>query len=277
MDIDKPLTERAADLLRRPDLVRLLGAAVPLLGKIAVRYRPAPPPKPVPPPRPEDLNRLAHGAAPEMPPLRVDGNTTTVTFTAESLDTLKGLADKMRGQTSGEVTAPPPGPPPMPSPWLKAAVAKRAGKDVRFENGDPIAAEIVVDGACWDRLDERGKTYALTLALRSIRHKERADGGDMVKIERPPIACWPDMTDEATELIAQLGPDGAEGAALTGALTSSDIIENLIEAVAKFERREAAGQDLSLVAGELWVLRTRLMALAETIADQATPSDNGPD
>ena len=277
MDIDKPLTERAADLLRRPDLVRLLGAATPLLGKIAVRYRPAPPPKPVPPPRPEDLNRLAHGAAPEMPPLRVDGNTTTVTFTAESLDTLKGLADKMRGQTSGEVTAPPPGPPPMPSPWLKAAVAKRAGKDVRFENGDPIAAEIVVDGACWDRLDERGKTYALTLALRSIRHKERADGGDMVKIERPPIACWPDMTDEATELIAQLGPDGAEGAALTGALASSNELDNLEEAVAKFERREAAGQDLSLVAGELWVLRTRLMALAETIADQATPSDNGPD
>ena len=277
MDIDKPLTERAADLLRRPDLVCLLGAAVPLLGKIAVRYRPAPPPKPVPPPRPEDLNRLAHGAAPEMPPLRVDGNTTTVTFTAESLDTLKGLADKMRGQTSGEVTAPPPGPPPMPSPWLKAAVAKRAGKDVRFENGDPIAAEIVVDGACWDRLDERGKTYALTLALRSIRHKERADGGDMVKIERPPIACWPDMTDEATELIAQLGPDGAEGAALTGALASSNELDNLEEAVAKFERREAAGQDLSLVAGELWVLRTRLMALAETIADQATPSDNGPD
>lgn len=277
MDIDKPLTERAADLLRRPDLVRLLGAATPLLGKIAVRYRPAPPPKPVPPPRPEDLNRLAHGAAPEMPPLRVDGNTTTVTFTAESLDTLKGLADKMRGQTSGEVTAPPPGPPPMPSPWLKAAVAKRAGKDVRFENGDPIAAEIVVDGACWERLDERGKTYALTLALRSIRHKERADGGDMVKIERPPIACWPDMTDEATELIAQLGPDGAEGAALTGALASSNELDNLEEAVAKFERREAAGQDLSLVAGELWVLRTRLMALAETIADQATPSDNGPD
>ena len=277
MDIDKPLTERAADLLRRPDLVRLLGAATPLLGKIAVRYRPAPPPKPVPPPRPEDLNRLAHGAAPEMPPLRVDGNTTTVTFTAESLDTLKGLVDKMRGQTSGEVTAPPPGPPPMPSPWLKAAVAKRAGKDVRFENGDPIAAEIVVDGACWDRLDERGKTYALTLALRSIRHKERADGGDMVKIERPPIACWPDMTDEATELIAQLGPDGAEGAALTGALASSNELDNLEEAVAKFERREAAGQDLSLVAGELWVLRTRLMALAETIADQATPSDNGPD
>lgn len=269
MDIDKPLTERAADLLRRPDLVRLLGAAAPLLGKIAVRYRPAPPPK--------EPKVQAPSAEAKMPPLRVDGNTTTVTFTAESLSTLKGLADKMRGQTSGEVTAPPPGPPPMPSPWLKAAVAKRAGKDVRFENGDPIAAEIVVDGACWERLDERGKTYALTLALRSIRHKERADGGDMVKIERPPIACWPDMTDEATELIAQLGPDGAEGAALTGALASSNELDNLEEAVAKFERREAAGQDLSLVAGELWVLRTRLMALAETIADQATPSDNGPD
>ena len=264
MDIDKPLTERAADLLRRPDLVCLLGAAVPLLGKIAVRYRPAPPPK--------EPKVQAPSAEAKMPPLRIDGNTTTVTFTAESLSTLKGLADKMRGQTSGEVTAPPPGPPPMPSPWLKAAVAKRAGKDVRFENGDPIAAEIVVDGACWDRLDERGKTYALTLALRSIRH-----GGDMVKIERPPIACWPDMTDEATELIAQLGPDGAEGAALTGALASSNELHNLEEAVAKFERREAAGQDLSLVAGELWVLRTRLMALAETVADQATPSDNGPD
>ena len=268
MDIDKPLTERAADLLRRPDLVRLLGAATPLLGKIAVRYRPAPPPK--------EPKVQAPSAEAKMPPLRVDGNTTTVTFTAESLSTLKGLADKMRGQTSGEVTAPPPGPPPMPSPWLKAAVAKRAGKDVRFENGDPIAAEIVVDGACWERLDERGKTYALTLALRSIRHKERADGGDMVKIERPPIACWPDMTDEATELIAQLGPDGAEGAALTGALASSNELDNLEEAVAKFERREAAGQDLSLVAGELWALHTRLMGLAETVADQAPPCDNGP-
>lgn len=236
MDIDKPLTERAADLLRRPDLVCLLGAAVPLLGKIAVRYRPAPPPKPVPPPR-------VPGA---------------------------------EGKTSGEVTAPPPGPPPMPSPWLKAAVAKRAGKDVRFENGDPIAAEIVVDGACWERLDERGKTYALTLALRSIRHKERADGGDMVKIERPPIACWPDMTDEATELIAQLGPDGAEGAALTGALASSNELDNLEEAVAKFERRLAAGQDLAPYARDLWSLRTRLMALAETASDQSEDCDDGP-
>ena len=87
MDIDKPLTERAADLLRRPDLVRLLGAAAPLLGKIAVRYRPAPPPKPVPPPRAPSVE-----ASPDKTP-------------------------------AGEVTAPPPGPPPMPSPWLKAAVA----------------------------------------------------------------------------------------------------------------------------------------------------------
>jgi hypothetical protein len=243
MDIDKPLTERAAALLRDPSRVRLLGAAAPLLGKIAVRYRPAPPPKP---PKP-------------LPPQRSPGSEV-----------------KPDKAASSEVTAPPPGPPPMPSPWHKAAVAKKANSLARFEDGSPIAAEIVVDGACWDRLNEKGRTYALLLALRSIRHKERADGSDMVKIERPPIACWPDMTDAATELIAQLGPDGAEGAALTGALASSNELDALDEAVAKFERREAAGQDISLIAGELWALRDRLSALAVIAADQATPSDNGP-
>lgn len=244
MEIDQELTTRAADLLRtRP----ILGAAAGLLGKIAVRYRPAPPPKaPVPKPPPRT------GA---------------------------------KAEESGEVTAAPPGPPPMPSPWNKAAVAKRAGKDVRFPDGSPIAAEVIVDGACWEALNEHGRTAALMLALRSIRHKEGPDGEDKVKIEKAPIHCWPDMTNEATEIIGQLGPDGAEGAALTGCFIESDEVEALACALAAFRRRLDAGQNLNDKAPSLRRLHDILTHIAAEAAGNPTfteeveddgPSDNGP-
>lgn len=233
MEIDDQLTDRADDLLRtRP----ILAAAAGLLGKIAVRYRPAPPPK----------------------------------------EPKKKAPPRAGAEESGEVTAKPPGPPPMPSPWNKAAVAKKAVKDVRFPNGNPIAAEVIVDGACWERLNEKGRTYALMLALRSIRHKEDEHGADKVKIEKAPIHCWPDMTAEATEVIAQLGPDGAEGAALTSALASSDIGENLEEAVAKFRRLLDAGQDMTEHLRILCLMTSCLQQIYEEVEEQADPSDNGP-
>jgi len=201
MTPDTELTARVNRLLREDP--RLLAAA-PLLDKVAVRYRPAPPPKP-----------------PKRKPPQRNG----------------------KDAESGEVTAPPPGPALCPSPWHKAVTIARCSEvDL---NGGKWLAKATVDGACWDRLNEAGRDAALIVALRGLRHKETGDGGDTVKIEKPPIRCWPDTRDCAALLMDQLGPDGAEGAALVGALSDADDMDNLDEAVARIRRRLDAGQDLS--------------------------------
>ncbi len=233
MTPDTELTARVNRLLRTDP--RLLAAA-PLIDKVAVRYRPAPPPKP-----------------PKVKPPQRNGQDTP---------------------ESGEVTAPPPGPPPCPSPWHKAVTIARCSEvDL---NGGKWLAKATVDGACWDRLNEIGKDAALVLALRGLRHKETGDGGDMVKIEKPPIRTWPDVRDEAAEVMGQLGPDGADGAALTGALSEADDAENLREAVARIKRRDLAGQDIGGFAVLLHEMRDHLVDLASTAADHAMPSDNDP-
>lgn len=266
IDIDADLTAQAFDLLRTDE--RLLAAA-PLLGKVAVLYR-EPKPEPEAPP----ADKPAKGK--KMPPVRVDGNTTTITIGVDTFGVIKDIAARLRGAADGEITAPPPGPPACPSPWHAAAVLSKADALAKFRpdtfaessewaslNGGPILAKVIVDGTYFDKLNGAGQRAALVHALRGLRHKSRAsDDADIAVIEKPPIRCWPDTAAESQELMAALGPDGAEGAALTGALASSDEIENLDEAVAKFERRLAAGQDLSRVMRDLISLGERLMAVA---------------
>lgn len=281
IDINADLTAQAFDLLRTDE--RLLAAA-PLLGKVAVLYR-EPKPEPEAPP----ADKPAKGDKKGLRPPPRDG-VVSVTFTAESLGKLSDLADKLRGaEASGEVSAPPPGPPACPSPWHAAAVLRKADALAKFRpdtfaessewaslNGGPILAKVIVDGTIWDKLDGAGQRAAMVHALRGLRHKSRAsDDADIAVIEKPPIRCWPDTAAESQELMAALGPDGAEGAALTGALASSDIGENLEEAVAKFTRRADAGQDLS---GYAYLLRDIIESLQVVLgwADVADePSDDG--
>lgn len=288
IDIDPDLTATAFDLLRTDP--RLLAGAA-LLGKVAVLYRE---PKPEPEAPPADKPAKA-GKGPKLPPVRVDSETsggrTTVRITGD-LSGLASLAGQMRDAAeSGEVTAPPPGPPATPSPWHAAAVLSKADALAKFRpdtfaessewaslNGGPILAKVIVDGTTFDKLNGAGQRAALVHALRGLRHKSRAsDDADIAVIEKPPIRCWPDTAAESQELMAALGPDGAEGAALTGALASSDEVENLDEAVAKFERRLAAGQDLSHVMRDLISLGERLMGVAVNADENSDePSDNGP-
>jgi hypothetical protein len=282
IDIDADLTAQAFDLLRTDE--RLLAAA-PLLGKVAVLYR-EPKPEPEAPPADKPTKGDKKGL---RPPPR-DG-VVSVTFTAESLGKLSDLVGKLRGaEASGEVTAAPPGPPACPSPWHAAAVLSKADALAKFRpdtftessewaslNGGPILAKVIVDGTIWDKLDGAGQRAAMVHALRGLRHKSRAsDDADIAVIEKPPIRCWPDTAAESQELMAALGPDGAEGAALTGALASSDLVENLDEAIAKFRRRFDAGQDLALYLADLTSATSRMLALCDDLQEQADPSDNGP-
>lgn len=265
IDIDAELTARANDLLR--DEPRLAAGAA-LLGMVAVLYREA---KPEPTPK---ADKPAKGG--KKPPVRmsVTDNTTTVTFDAGDLAAIGDLVGKMRDAAEGEDDQEV-GPPATPSPWLKVATLAKADGLAKFKpdtfaasspyarlNGGPILAKITVDGGLWDKLDDAGQRAALIDALRGLRHKARADGSDSAVVEKAPIRCWPDTAAEAQELMAALGPDGAQGAALTGALASSDEIENLDEAIAKFERRLAAGQDLSQHVRALGRFADRVMGLA---------------
>ena len=273
IDIDPDLTATAFDLLRTDE--RLLAAA-PLLGKVAVLYREPKPEPEAPADKPAKAGKL--------PPVRIDseGGRTTITIGAGDFGVIADLADKMRGAAeSGEVTAPPPGPPATPSPWHAAAVLSKADALAKFRpdtfaessewaslNGGPILAKVIVDGTIWERLDGAGQRAALVLALRGLRHKSRAsDDADIAVVEKPPIRCWPDTAAESVELMAALGPDGTEGAALTGALASSDIGENLEEAVAKIGRRVDAGQNLGDYLGDLLKAHERLEDLIEMVRD----------
>lgn len=248
IDIDAELTARANDLLR--DEPRLAAGAA-LLGMVAVLYREA---KPEPAPK---ADKPAKGGKKPSVRMSVTDNTTTVTFDAGDLAAIGDLVGKMRDAAEGEDDQEV-GPPATPSPWLKVATLAKADGLAKFKpdtfaasspyarlNGGPILAKITVDGGLWDKLDDAGQRAALIDALRGLRHKARADGSDSAVVEKAPIRCWPDTAAESQELMAALGPDGAQGAALTGSLASSDIMENLEEAVAKFRRRVDAGQDLS--------------------------------
>jgi hypothetical protein len=229
-DDNKDLIARIDGLLRTREC---LLAAAPLVGKVAVRYRPAPPAKP--------------------PKVKPEG----------------------KPEESGEVTAKPPGPAPCPSPWHKTAVASKCSEsDI---NGHKWLAKVTIDGALYERLDEAGKDAALVIALRGLRHRAGDNAEDKVSIERPPVRCWPDTRDEAVRVMAALGPDGAEGAALVGALSEADDLAALEEAIARITRRVDAGQDISNLAAQL---REQLDALGLAVAwtdEQATPSDNEPE
>lgn len=279
---DAELTASVNDLLRTEP--RLLAAA-PLVGKVAALYRD---------PKPE----AAPPKAGKMSPPRVDADgTTTVTFTAADLQTLKVAVE-----SSGEVTGKPPGPAAIPSPWHGVVVVAKADglakfpldfwpevpEDLRREesgvltrdaalaemNGGPILAKVTIDGTLWERLDGAGQRAALVAALRGLRHKTRAsDDADLAVIEKPPIRTWPDTVDEAAEVMVQLGPDGAEGAALIGALALGGLGDALGEAVAAFKRRLDAGQDMRSWYSDLADLQSELDAVVVRVARQCdTPA-----
>ncbi len=229
IDVDDDMTARVDDLLREDP--RLLPAAK-LIGQVAVIYNPAKPPKAPKLPRAKrggkPLPRAKRGG---KPPPRVDG-----------AEAAPPAAEPAEGE-SGEVTVEP-GPPPLPSPWHKTAVLAKANGLAKFENGKAILATVTVDGTLYERLDGRGQRAALVLALRGLRAGEDKDGATVASVERAPVRAWPDATGEAVELMAQLGPDGAAGAALVSTLPAPSELERLVEAIAAFRRRLDAGQDL---------------------------------
>src|SRR5574338_192042 len=103
-------------------------------------------------------------------------------------------------------------------PWLKVAKVKKVTDDLRELFGDKALAYVAVDGWLWNHLDAQGKRAALVFALRGLHHVERAsDGGDAVKIERPPLQTWADTADELSELVAALTEDPAEAATQSNA------------------------------------------------------------
>ena len=263
INLDAELTTTVNDLLRSEP--RLLAAA-PLVGKVAVLYRD---PKPEPETAPVSTSD-------KKPPPRVDGSAP---------------------EESGEVTAKPPGPAAIPSPWHGVVVVAKADglakfppdffpevpEDLRLEesgaltpdaalaemNGGPILAKVTIDGTLWERLDGAGQRAALIAALRGLRHKTRAsDDADLAVIEKPPIRTWPDTVDEAAEVMVQLGPDGAEGAALIGALALGGLGDALGEAVAAFKRRLDAGQDMRSWYSDLADLQAELDAVVVRVAAQ---------
>jgi len=249
IDTDDDMTEQVDELLREDP--RLLPAAK-LIGCVGVVYREAKPPKPPQTPKPPKA-----GA---KPPPRVDGSAPDPAPAAED------------GGESGEVTAPI-GPPALPSPWHKVAVLAKANGLAKFENGKPILATVTVDGTLYEQLDGRGQRAALVLALRGLRSGEDKDGATVAVVERAPVRAWPDATGEAIEVMAQLGPDGAAGAALVGTLSGPSELERLAEAIAAFRRRVDAGQDLGDMrdaleeceedlGGVLTAVRSRLAAQA---------------
>lgn len=219
MDIDQPLTDKIDSLLRSDPR---LGAAAALIGMVAAVYKEAPPAKAAPTPK-----EPAEG---KKPPPRADGSESS-----------------RSDASADEVTLPPPGPPACPSPWHKAAVLSKANGLAKFDNGQPILAVVTVNGAEWDLLNGGQQEASLVMALRGLRHKERvADGQSLAVVEKPPIRCWPDVREEAAELMAALCEDPAQAAALAGALSEADPIEALDAAVGDIVRRLDAGQDLDL-------------------------------
>jgi len=228
IDVDDDMTEQVDALLR--DDPRLLPAAK-LIGQVAVIYNPAKPPK---------APKLPKGKRGAKAPPRVDGASPVGAAVVVAGDDVE----------SGEVTVEP-GPPPLPSPWHKVAVLAKANGLAKFENGKAILATITVDGTLYERLDGRGQRAALLLALRGLRAGEDKDGATVAAVERAPVRAWPDATGEAVEVMVQLGPDGAAGAALAATLPGPSEIERLAEAIAAFRRRLDAGQDLGDMRGAL--------------------------
>jgi hypothetical protein len=228
MDIDIPLSEKIDALLRSDER---LAAAAPLIGQVAAVYKEAPPSKAADAP-------LADKPKSKKPPNRVDGVVVAASFRGVTVDL---AAD----EEAGEVTLPPPGPPACPSPWFRAAVLSKANGLAKFEDGKPVLAVVTIHGAEWDLLNGAQQTAALVLALRGLRHKERAsDGASLASIEKPPIRCWPDVREEASELMAALCEDPAQAAALAGSLSPADPIEALDAAVSDIIRSLAAGQTI---------------------------------
>jgi hypothetical protein len=246
MDIDIPLSEKIDDLLRSDER---LAAAAALIGQVAAVYKEAPPSKAADVP-------LADKPKGKRPPQRVDGSSAPEV--------------EAKAEEAGEVTLPPPGPPACPSPWHRAAVLSKANGLAKFEDGKPVLAVVTIHGAEWDLLNGAQQTAALVLALRGLRHKERAsDGASLASIEKPPIRCWPDVREEASELMAALCEDPAQAAALAGSLSPADELTALDAAVSDIERRAAAGQQCEGLAYE--VLRDildRLVAAVEHISAQ---------
>lgn len=266
INLDAELTTTVNDLLRTEP--RLLVAA-PLVGKVAALYRDPKPEPEAAPPKADDK---------KLPP-RVDGSSPAA-------------------EESGEVTAKPPGPAAIPSPWHSVVVLSKADglakfppdlfSDEAFEydrdnpedgriirnpmNGGPILAKVTIDGTMWERLDGVGQRAALVHALRGLRHKTRAsDDADLAVVEKPPIRTWPDVREEATQLMTQLGPDGAEGAALVNSLAMTDMGEALDEAIAAFKRRLDAGQDMRGWYGQIGDLQANLDDVVFRIAAQIDP------
>jgi hypothetical protein len=220
MDIDIPLSEMIDALLRSDER---LAAAAPLIGQVAAVYKEAPPSKAADVPLADKPRK--------QPPPRVDGSSAPEV--------------EAKAEEAGEVTPPPPGPPACPSPWYRAAVLSKANGLAKFEDGKPVLAVVTIHGAEWDLLNGAQQTAALVLALRGLRHKERAsDGASLASIEKPPVRCWPDVRDEAGELMAALCEDPAQAAALAGSLSPADPIEALDAAVSDIIRSLAAGQTI---------------------------------